>query len=154
MRGIHNRSSGETLSLLYRYDLTLPQLVALHILDENPALSIGALAEMLHLSISATSHLVDSLVEKRLVHREEDPQDRRRKQVRITSRGKELVERIAKSRSEEFIRYFQGLPRELQQRFLELLKPLVEALRSLNLEGAQATAAFAPSPGRNRSSSP
>jgi DNA-binding MarR family transcriptional regulator len=132
MRGIHNRSSGETLNLLYKQNLSLPQLVALHLLDEVPALTIGELAQRLHLSLSATSHLVDTLVEKKLITREEDPLDRRRKHIRITPRGKGLVERIARSRSEEFIRYFEGLPREVQERFRELLLPLVDALRTLS----------------------
>ncbi len=49
---------------------------------------------MFGVSLPAMSRAVDALVKKRLATRVEDPDDRRARQVRITARGKDLVETL------------------------------------------------------------
>jgi DNA-binding MarR family transcriptional regulator len=55
---------------------------------------VGDLAEVFGTSVPSMSRAVDALVRKRLATRVEDPDDRRVRQVRITAKGKHLVETL------------------------------------------------------------
>ncbi len=58
------------------------------------AWQLGDLAEVFGVSLPSMSRAVDALVKKKLATRVEDPDDRRVRQVRITARGKDLVETL------------------------------------------------------------
>jgi len=58
------------------------------------AWQVGDLAELFGVSVPSMSRAVDALVKDRLATRVEDPDDRRARQVRITAKGKDLVETL------------------------------------------------------------
>jgi len=62
--------------------------------QEAEAWQLGDLAELFGVSLPSMSRAVDALVKKKLATRVEDPDDRRARQVRITARGKDLVETL------------------------------------------------------------
>ncbi len=74
-------------------DLTMHQMKALHLLGQCGALTVGALAERQGTKLPAASVLADNLVHAGFVERSEDPEDRRRVQLRLTARGEEVVRR-------------------------------------------------------------
>jgi DNA-binding MarR family transcriptional regulator len=55
---------------------------------------VGDLAERFGVSVPSMSRAVDALVKAELATRVEDPDDRRVRQVRITGKGKELVDTL------------------------------------------------------------
>jgi DNA-binding MarR family transcriptional regulator len=55
---------------------------------------VGDLAELFGVSVPSMSRAVDALVKDGLATRVEDPVDRRVRQVRITAKGKDLVETL------------------------------------------------------------
>jgi DNA-binding MarR family transcriptional regulator len=55
---------------------------------------VGDLAELFGVSVPSMSRAVDALVKKGLATRIEDPDDRRVRQVKITTEGKDLVETL------------------------------------------------------------
>lgn len=55
---------------------------------------VGDLAEVFGVSVPSMSRAVDALVKEGLATRVEDPVDRRVRQVRITAKGKELVDTL------------------------------------------------------------
>ena len=58
------------------------------------AWQVGDLAEVFGVSVPSMSRAVDALVKEGLATRVEDPEDRRVRQVRITAKGKDLVETL------------------------------------------------------------
>lgn len=56
---------------------------------------VSDLAEVFGVSVPSMSRAVDGLVKKRLATRVEDPNDRRARQVKITAKGKHLVDTLA-----------------------------------------------------------
>jgi DNA-binding MarR family transcriptional regulator len=62
------------------------------------ARQVGDLAESFGVSVPSMSRAVDALVKDRLATRIEDPEDRRVRQVRITAKGKDLVETLVAMR--------------------------------------------------------
>jgi DNA-binding MarR family transcriptional regulator len=66
------------------------------------AWQVGDLAEVFGVSVPSMSRAVDGLVKKGLATRVEDPDDRRVRQVRITPKGKVLVETLVAVRQSGF----------------------------------------------------
>jgi DNA-binding MarR family transcriptional regulator len=100
---------------------------------------LGELAEAIGRSPSATSRLVDGLVQRRLVDRHEETEDRRQRTLRLTPRGQAVLRLVDRGRAEQFLRAVRSLP---------------SAERSLIAMGVAALATHAISPrGRLRSRS-
>lgn len=70
--------------------VTGPQRVAIRVLGRFPAISAGRLAEILHVHPSTLTGVLQRLVERGLVDRKEDAQDRRRALFSLTGEGRQL----------------------------------------------------------------
>ena len=123
------RSAGEMMRIMAAEGLSMPQMVSLHILRDCGPLSISAIAEKLSLSLAATSHLVDRMVQHDLVLRSEDTTDRRQKRVAIAPSGKALLERLVQARLREATQIMAGLPPELHEQLEQVLEQVVGQLR-------------------------
>ena|SRR5947209_6882749 len=120
-------------------DLTMRQVKALHVLGEGGALTVGALAERQHIKLPAASVLADNLVQAGFVERSEDPDDRRRVQLRLTPRGEEIVRRPHETG--ELIRgWMEELEPEEVRALARGLKALAEAASSAADSSAAAAA--------------
>lgn len=70
-------------------ELSMPQFRALAFIGRNEGAMLGDLANFLVLTLSATSKLVDVLVNADLVMRESDPQDRRKIALKLSPSGEQ-----------------------------------------------------------------
>ena len=105
-------------------DVTIAQIKALmYIAREGPTI-ISDVADAFGVGRPAASVLVDHLVERRLVERSEDPEDRRRTIVRLSTRGEELVTQFHEAGRER-------MRKCLSQLAEEDLSALVRGLRAL-----------------------
>lgn len=127
---------GTPLALMHEAGLGLPEVVALDRLRHAGPASIGELATLLGLSMSATSSLVQRLVAGGLADRREDPADRRAKQVSLTSRGQAAIGRLATARAEAMNRGLARLPRALRAELIDVAARAIAALRKPAVEGA------------------
>src|SRR5579863_4310304 len=64
-----------------------PQIWALRTIDEGGVVSMGDLAQRMHLHISTVSGIIDRLESGRLVSRERSSADARVMELRLTARG-------------------------------------------------------------------
>jgi DNA-binding MarR family transcriptional regulator len=128
---LHGRVAGNALAIMHASGLSLPQVIVLHLLREKNPQSIGQLGGCIHLSASATSHLVDRMVEQKLVRRAEDPADRRQKLITLTAKGVKLVDRLAEARSKELEDAIAALDPALQSDLARVLETVLGALRPL-----------------------
>jgi DNA-binding MarR family transcriptional regulator len=71
--------------------ISVPQFRALTFLNRTEGASLSAVADRVGLSLPAMSRLIDGLVERDLVRRDESPEDRRRITLHLTTLGKELI---------------------------------------------------------------
>ncbi|HVM72822.1 MAG TPA: MarR family transcriptional regulator [Anaerolineales bacterium] len=74
--------------------LTLPQLRTLFIIAHNKTSSVMQIAQHLGIGDPTASHLIDKLVQARLVERSEDPADRRRAIIQLSPEGEELIGKL------------------------------------------------------------
>jgi len=125
-------SAGEMRKVMCEAGLSMPQMVALHMLRNYGSFTISALADKLSLSLAATSHLVDRMVQQQLVERKEDALDRRQKQVALAPGGLALLDRLLEARIRESAYLLIALPPELRQQLDSVLTQVVEQLKQTN----------------------
>jgi len=80
-------------------DLTFPQLRALSVLQRGNV-SMGELAETLGIGLAAASTLADRMARRQFIVRRSDPEDGRVVRLALSARGRALIERMERGRTE------------------------------------------------------
>lgn len=75
-------------------DMTIPQFKTLVLLERMGPLRMSSIATHFDRALSATTAVVDRLVEKELVERHSDPTDRRLVICSLTDRGRHSIEQF------------------------------------------------------------
>ena len=109
------------------HDISVAQMATLMLLDAEGSCTVSDLANDLGRSLSATSRLLDQLVRRGLVTRQEDPDDRRVKRVDITERGKDLVGRVQRRRAEAHLSVMAALSEVERADVMRAMALLAEA---------------------------
>ena len=143
-------SLGEDLAIMAETGLTLPQILTLCTLHDHGPRCVSSVAQVLHLSQPATSQLVDRLVQERLVDRAEDPGDRRRKRLAITSRGIRLVTRLIDAKSRGLDHAASRLTPRVRKNLAAALEAALRQLQRGNPDAADSATRQAPQRGRRR----
>jgi DNA-binding MarR family transcriptional regulator len=73
-------------------ELTVPQFRTLSFIDRNAGASLTQVADHIGITLPSMSKLVDDLLRKGLLKREEHPADRRRVKLLATPRGVKITE--------------------------------------------------------------
>ncbi|HLC04283.1 MAG TPA: MarR family transcriptional regulator [Anaerolineales bacterium] len=108
-------------------------LMRLHYCQSAGVSDIG---DHMGITAPAASQLVDRLVLQGLLERTEDPDDRRYKQVSLTTEGMHVVEEGIRARQAWMEELTSALTSEEQGRIIEVLVMLTEAARQLEAEQA------------------
>ena len=106
-------------------DMTIPQIKTLVLLEEAGPLRMGNIADYLGRALSATTTVMDRLVEKGLVDRVSDPRDRRVVICRLTASGHQAIDRFWQIGQERL----DGLADRMDDEQLETVVKALEAIR-------------------------
>ena len=109
-------------------DLTLTQMRSLGFLLGSPGASLSELAEDLGLQMPTTSKVVEGLVQQKWVVREVVPDNRRKLTLRITAKGRKVVDQAAEpamTRMAELLAQLTAKERKTVEHAMSLLHPLV-----------------------------
>src|SRR3954452_7420050 len=107
-------------------EVSMSQLKVLHILTlDTPELSLKVLGDRLGLSLPAISRAIESLVQRGLVTRAENAEDRRMKTVKVTDAGRELVDHLLEVRSAGSEQCVETLTPEEGANLATALEPIV-----------------------------
>jgi DNA-binding MarR family transcriptional regulator len=113
----------DVMELASEFELSLSQMKALHTLkNATEPLSVKELGDKLGLSLAAMSRAAEGLVQRKLVGRLEDQQDRRIKRLSLTRTGDDLVGRLREARVagvEEFVASLSPKERALLAKALD-----------------------------------
>lgn len=115
-------------SVLEREGCTVGQWRALVLLADGAGHTMSQLAEFALLPAPSLTRLIDRMVAENLVYRTADPHDRRRVLVHVTSRGRAMHRRLARSVAREQDAILADAD-DLDQ-LAELLADLVDRLRN------------------------
>lgn len=108
-------------------DLTVPQFRALGFVDRHRGSSLSDVASHMGLALPSASRLVDGLIGRGLMSREEHPVDRRRVRLTITHRGLSVLQA---SRAET-LTYLSDKLRNVGDNGRETIVRAMEALRTV-----------------------
>lgn len=110
-------------------ELSVPQFRSLAAIGRNEGASLSDVAEQVGLTLSSMSKLIEGLVARRLVTREESPEDRRRLVLALTPEGRSLLASARAATHARLSEILQTLSEsELAQveEALTLLRPLFD----------------------------
>jgi DNA-binding MarR family transcriptional regulator len=123
---------GRVLNLMTRASVTVPQVILLNFALKISVSSSSSLAAKMRMSLPSVSQMVERLVKLGLAARAEDPNDRRRKIVTVTAKGKTLLARLSAVRAAEYVAGTASLSAQTRAR---LTDSLAGALRELETPG-------------------
>ena len=109
------------------HDVTLPQYRALVVLASRGPQRPTELAEALAVHPSTITRLCDRLVAKRLVQRAESPTNRREVSIRLTAKGRRLVDTVTESRRQEIATIVARIPADERATVVHALHALGDA---------------------------
>lgn len=111
------------------FGLTVPQYLALHTIGKlGPDVTMGEVADALHLPASTITSAVDRLVKDGLVERGARPGDRRSVVARLTPAGIDLVAKVEEVRHADLVAMLTDLSEDDLVDFARLLGQLVEGI--------------------------
>jgi DNA-binding MarR family transcriptional regulator len=111
LRLVSNNVSAAFARKLEAQGVSVSEWVALRKLFDQPsAISISALAEHMGMTKAPVSRLVDRLVQKELVYRQENRNDARAQQIWLSPAGQKLVPGLAAIADENDEAFFGDLP--------------------------------------------
>lgn len=110
-----------------KLDLTMPQLKVVLLLFQEGPLRMSVIASELGVSLATATGIIDRLVERDIVFREDDPDDRRVVLCHLSDKGENLISglwHLSRERTRELLEAM-----DLQQLLLlgEVLEALLQA---------------------------
>lgn len=103
-------------------NMSLAQLAALHFIDQHNQIRIGELCEELDLPQPAASRLISEMVDRGLLERREDAEDRRAKVITLSAAGRQLIEAISRQRVDEANEAMVRIEGAVSERYRTLFK--------------------------------
>lgn len=111
---------------------TMATLLKIYTNPETAEPSRLAADEVTQVPRQTMTFILDTLEQKKLVHREEHPQDRRRKMIRITPAGTELAKKVFNDLMKFEKKGRDVVPPELRQTLREIINEYINALIAEN----------------------
>ena len=124
----------------FTLDLTMPQVRVLFLLLQDGQLRMSGLASTLDVSMSSATGLVDRLVDKELISRWPDPEDRRSVLCALTENGREMAQRLLADRRHRWEERLTPMSEDDLERVREAMELVLAATRRATAELEQAAA--------------
>jgi DNA-binding MarR family transcriptional regulator len=123
-----SHAQGKTLAVLTDASVTLQQLLMLRRLARVKDSALSPLAEQMHVSLAAMSQMVERLFQLGLVSRVESVDDRRKKSIAVTPKGRVLLKRITAARSADYAAGIAPLSPRVKAALQQVLEAAIEEL--------------------------
>jgi DNA-binding MarR family transcriptional regulator len=109
------------------FDITIAQATVLLMLYKNKEMTTTEIANLLGISKSATTQLVDGLAKKDFITRESDEGDRRIFRIRPSAQGTKFLEKMKRRRFDKVFTVFEVLNEEELKQLVKITTKLLEA---------------------------
>jgi DNA-binding MarR family transcriptional regulator len=124
---LHKACNSDLFEAVGTLELTLTQIKLLHHLEEpSEALTVKDAAELVRVSLPAASRMVEDLVRRGFVERQEDPDDRRMKRIRPTEDGRAVIRRLNAARLSGLAKFAETLTDAERRKLAGALSKLLE----------------------------
>jgi len=112
-------------SYLKQRNITYSQAWVLHVVKEHDGIGVKEIADLLGITSSAATQLVDTLVKRGYLSRERSPEDRRALEVRLSDQGKKQVDVLQMKNLEKLFDVFDD---EELLKYCELNKKIISRI--------------------------
>jgi DNA-binding MarR family transcriptional regulator len=130
LRKLSNHVSGSFAERLGKFGVSGPQWVVLRVLFDHGSLPLKDIVSQVGVDQGSLSRMVDRLLTRGLVLRDENPNDRREVAISLTKEGRQLVPKLAHEADENDRAFFGKLPKQQREQFLATIKTLLALNRS------------------------
>ena len=111
----------ETTRISAAYGLTFPQFMVLEALMQKDGLSVGEIKEAILSSNGTIPVIINNLEKMEMVQRVTDPTDHRKSLVKLTDKGRELIEQVCPENVKMFKERFGVWTKEEKKMLIRLL---------------------------------
>ncbi|WP_078592725.1 MarR family winged helix-turn-helix transcriptional regulator [Evansella clarkii] len=118
---------------LAEHGLTAAQSRVLYILNQHEKLMQAELQKRLYIQASTMNGIIDTLLKKELITKDDSKEDRRSKVISITAAGQYLEEKLSNEVYEIEESLLKGFSPEEQQLFLSWIKRMRENLQDMKI---------------------
>jgi len=125
-------------------EVTLAQCLVLLEIDENGQLAMSQLAARLRLDNSTLSRTIEGLVQRQLVERLREDQDRRVVRIQLTTKGNAVCRSIHEENDGHYIRVFEKIPASRRGAVLKSFETLVQAFLDCEVEALSGASCGSP----------
>jgi DNA-binding MarR family transcriptional regulator len=108
---------------------TRASMGVLMVVDNHGHQGVKQLAELFSITPSAATQLVDGLVREGLIKRDQDPKDRRKVDLSLTAKGKQVLEKTKQAHLKSFLRILSPLTDQELNQFKVLQSKIIESLK-------------------------
>ncbi len=122
------KARARVLDANHQVHITHSQWFVLRVVEHFKKRNIKDIAEALEMSSSAATQLVDGLVQKGYVLRQENPEDRRLVQLELSPKGKKHIAASKEKRIHEMAEIFDALTDQELKEFVRLLKKITSRI--------------------------
>jgi DNA-binding MarR family transcriptional regulator len=112
--------------------VSLVQCHALLEIDLCGSVSLGELSEKLYLDKSTVSRTVDSLARSKLVNRDTPDDNRRKINISLTDKGRDVCDQINRDNDEYFANVLRAIPEKDMTVFMRSLESLIRRMIEWN----------------------
>ncbi len=112
-------------------DLTPEQFLVIDILWDDGSMSQQEIANLMEKDKNSITKLVDGLEKKEYVVRQADPDDRRKNNVVVTSKGIRLKRSITRVAVDAAAGIMDGIPQEELEQFVQVLHKLSDNMKRM-----------------------
>jgi len=130
LRKIARAMSIYSKSLDKHYGLTSPQLLILHELFQTDQMAIGEIARKISLSQATVTDIIDRLEAKGLALRTKNSLDRRQVLIKITSNGRNIINKKPSLLQKEFLLEFNQLQKWEQHLLLSSVERIASMMKT------------------------
>ena len=126
---MHTKFADKLNSIVLDGKLTVSHYIILNLLNDRRSSNMSELAKNLKLTMSATTSIIDKMVEFKLVKRHHSKDDRRIVLITLTENGRMLVSKISKDRLVVIREILSVLSEKEKQLYLRLIKKIYSGLK-------------------------
>lgn len=110
--------------------MSASQCYVMRFVSENQQTNVTSIAKALHITSSAATQLIDSLVQKGFILRETNPSDRRHVLLTMSPEAKNLFAQIKKDRMEKMQKLFESFSDDELKTYAQLSKKISKNLKT------------------------
>lgn len=125
------RSMHDMVQFTKNAGISMPQLSTLMHLQHHGACGVTDIGEHLGVTSAAASQMIDRMVQQGLLERTEDTNDRRVKQISVTEKSRQLIEKSIAARQRWMADLTSLLSPQEQEQVIQVLSLLTRTARQL-----------------------